>query len=71
MSERCELSDLLVDQCACRIHNPPAWQQPVTIVARFDARFDSECDNCGNWMSEGDPIARTQDGDYICSGCAS
>lgn len=74
MSERCELSDLPVDQCACRIHTPPEperSQRDYVITARFPARFDSECDACGNAMDQGDPIARTDDGDYICSACAS
>jgi len=74
MSERCELSDLPVEQCACRIHAPKpdslAWRDHV-ITARFPARFDSECDGCGNAMDEGDPIARTDAGDYICAACAS
>jgi hypothetical protein len=72
MSERCELSDLLVDQCACRKHNPPVWQtRDHIITARFPARFDSECDACGEAMAEGDPIARTDNSEYICHGCAS
>jgi hypothetical protein len=70
---RCDLSGLLVDQCACRIHTPPEPDRAIdrAIVARFPARFDSQCENCGDRMSEGDPIARTQDGDYICQRCAS
>ena len=71
MSDRCELSDLPVDQCACRIHAKPDPQQAFVIVARFPARFDSNCENCGDRMHEGDPIARTQDGNYVCSECAS
>jgi hypothetical protein len=69
---RCELSDLPVDQCACRIHAPkPDPQQAFVIVARFPARFDGNCENCDNRMHEGDPIARTQDGYYVCSECMS
>lgn len=74
MSERCELSDLPVDQCACRIHTPqpaPRVVRDYVITARFPARFDSECDGCGDAMVEGELICRTTDGDYICSGCAS
>jgi hypothetical protein len=71
MSERCELSELPVDQCACRIHEPKPPAPEYVITARFPARFDSECDGCGNAMAEGDPIARTDDGDYICERCAS
>jgi hypothetical protein len=75
MSGRCELSDLPVDQCACRVHVPvsitPRQPMEYVITARFPARFDSECDACGNAMSEGDPIARTNDGDYICWTCST
>jgi hypothetical protein len=39
------------------------------IVARFMARFDSECDDCGEPMYEGDPICRTAYGDYIHESC--
>lgn len=71
---RCELSDLPVDQCACRVHapkpDPLAWRDYV-VVARFPARFTSECDGCGAQMLEGQTIARTDDGDYICGTCAS
>jgi len=69
---RCELTELLVDQCACRIHAPVSiTPNDYVIVARFPARFDSRCDGCDNAMAESDPSARTQDGDYICSACAS
>lgn len=72
MSDRCQLSGLLVGQCACRVHAPePNTTGDFIITARFPARFDSECDNCGNAMDQGDPIARTDDGDYICGRCAS
>jgi hypothetical protein len=69
--DRCDMSGLLVDQCACRIHAPEPTKTGIVVVARFPARFDSECDACGDDMDEGDPIARTDDGDYICAGCAS
>jgi len=68
---RCDLSGLLVDQCACRVHAPKPPAPEYVIVARFHARFDSTCPGWGNAIEETDPIARTEDGDYICSGCAS
>jgi hypothetical protein len=39
-------------------------------VARFKARFDSDCDDCGEEMTEGDPICRTAYGDYIHESCS-
>ena len=77
MSERCDLSDLPVDQCACRIHAPQprvrdSWRTgEYSITARLPARFNSECDSCGEAVSEGDPIARTDNNEYICGECAS
>ena len=68
---RCELSGLPVDQCACRIHAPKPPTSKYVITVRFPARFDSECDGCGNAMDEGDPIARTDGGDYICVKCGA
>lgn len=38
-------------------------------LKRFDAHFDSQCNSCGADICEGDPIARTPDGDYICDDC--
>jgi hypothetical protein len=70
MSARCELSDLLIEECACRIHTPARPPSDYVITARFLARFDSKCDGCGNAMDEGDPIARTEDSDYICEACS-
>jgi len=68
--ERCVLTELLVTECACRIHGKPEPKCLETdIVARFPARFDSNCDDCGVRMHLGDPIAKTYDGDYICEGC--
>jgi formylmethanofuran dehydrogenase subunit E len=39
------------------------------LLKRFTARFDSECGACGAPISEGDLIARTPDGEYICEDC--
>jgi hypothetical protein len=35
----------------------------------FDARFDSECDCCGDDITEGDRIRADGDGGYICDEC--
>lgn len=51
---RCELSDLPVDQCACRVHGPAdppgvyqlCWPEDV-VVTRFKALFRSTLD-CGH-----------------------
>lgn len=68
MSERC---DLPTDQCGCRVHAPKPPLPEYRVVVRFPAHFNSHCAECGKAMSEGDIIARTQDGEYICFACAS
>lgn len=68
-SQRCELTELLVDQCACRLHRAPVPPPAPEILAHFVARFDSRCAGCGEWMHEGDRIAKTTDHDYLCEAC--
>lgn len=69
---RCALSDLLVTECACRIHgNSINKYDNEDIEGWFQARFNSPCANCDNQMHEGDMIARTYDGDYVCRGCVT
>ena len=73
-ADRCELSDLPADQCACLVHAPkpdPMETRDYVITARFFARFNSYCDECDSPMREGEPIARTDQGEYICLGCAA
>ncbi len=78
---RCRITELLVDQCACRIHRTrrfgsitPEWappKAPATVTPirpdPFDtpgdapapwvpAAFQSECDECGSPIFEGDDI---------------
>ena len=35
----------------------------------FRARFDGECDACGEDIDAGQMIARIPDGDYLCEQC--
>lgn len=35
----------------------------------FPARFDSECDTCGDTILEGDEIRADGTGGYACEGC--
>lgn len=72
MSERCELSDLLVTECARVKHAPKVLPRTgIVITARFPAHFDSRCDECDSQMHEGEIISRTEDGDFICAGCST
>jgi hypothetical protein len=42
--DRCELSDLPVDQCACRIHGPREEPPPGGQI--YAARWRSRCREC-------------------------
>ena len=35
----------------------------------IDARFDSDCDGCGVFIEEGDPIRSDGAGGWLCAGC--
>lgn len=36
----------------------------------FKVKFDSECQNCGNWRYKGDEMFHAEDGSFICEVCA-
>lgn len=60
MSERCELSDLPVEQCACRVHGP--HEEPATDSARFfRARYQGVCSGCEHRVFPGDLIMMVED----------
>jgi hypothetical protein len=65
--ERCDLSELPVDQCACRIHKPgqetdrPGHLTPEVHKLReygppVSAQYGSVCLNCGDRIRFGDEI---------------
>jgi len=41
------------------------------ISRRFTARKASRCGGCDGLIHEGDPVARTDDGDHLCEECAA
>lgn len=68
---RCELSDLPVTQCGCRIHapSPPAPRDQDEDGPRpFRAQFHGWCSGCGVAIEPGDLIV-SADG-YLHEGCA-
>jgi hypothetical protein len=70
-AERCELTDLEVTGCAhCR---GITGQTPyyLTVGYRFTAKFTSRCPVCDRGIAEGDQMAKTVDGEYICERCAN
>jgi len=51
VSARCDLSDLPVEQCACRIHAPK--DEPAPSGRGFVARYDGECPECFEEITAG------------------
>src|ERR1035437_4115659 len=75
MSDRCDLSDLPVDQCACRIHaptEPPTLSQRIDgrILATFFARYDGRCEICDRPIISGEPICSVEHLGYVHKDCA-
>lgn len=68
MAIRCDLTDLLVEQCAhCQGHGQPTRS---SVVFTMTARRDGRCGSCDGRIVEGvTTIGKTDDGDWICSVC--
>jgi len=67
MSARCDLSDLPVDQCGCRIHAP---EEKPDRGAEFEARYAGTCAECDGGFGDGEWIVRHPLGGYVHSTCA-
>lgn len=63
MTERCDLTDLLVDQCACRAHRSgaPVVEPVETVGQPFAAQYHGLCGSCDGRIAEGDMIVRAAD----------
>lgn len=71
MPDRCDLSDLLVTECACRIHAPTepdlSSGEPGPV---FVARYHGRCSGCGTHIHDGDRIRHAgTPGAYIHEEC--
>lgn len=74
MPERCERTELFVDQCAhCRGVPPPETLElnPYTFGPWFPARYDGECTECGVDFAAGDEIRSDGFGGWLCGDCGS
>ena len=67
VSGRCDLSDLPVEQCACRVHGPKA--EPVPTPHAFTARYAGECVECWEEIVPGEQIVSRSRG-YVHEECA-
>jgi hypothetical protein len=70
MDEVCR-HELIIGHCAvCNPRSPQAeFSQPAEYGPWFAARFDSECDDCGGDITEGDRIRADGEGGYVCESC--
>lgn len=66
---RCDLTDLIVDQCGHCRPTPVAEPGDLVITNRFSARFPGACAACDGRIREDDRIGRTGDGEYVCEKC--
>lgn len=69
--ERCDLSDLLVSECGCRIHAPVETERK-TLSRVFPAQFPGKCAECREPIDVGDRITfvpMMRDGGYVHEEC--
>lgn len=70
MAEYCEITDLIVSECAhCKgveLVEPEVFQ----VSSRFSAQYRGR-GICGHPIEQGDRVGFTTDGELLCQGCAS
>lgn len=75
MSEPCPRTDLPPEMCShCRGLDLPETLDDhrsdlSPITWRGTAKFESRCLTCRDDIYVGDPIARTEAGNYVCGDC--
>jgi hypothetical protein len=70
MAERCDMTDLLKDQCAhCKPKPPTPPRDTSDYGPWFNARFDGDCDDCGASIYEGDEIRSDGAEGWLCERC--
>lgn len=72
--QRCEITELLTDQCACRrcrnIPDPSPRLLGHPLAKPFAAVYPGECSDCGDRFEVGDRIRRDGSGGYVAQCCA-
>jgi hypothetical protein len=76
MAGRCDLTDLLPDQCACPRHrnvqlpaNHARDEQPTGPGPWFTAQYPGRCTRCRTEFVAGDQIRADGNGGYLDSRC--
>lgn len=67
--KRCDVTDMLADQCAgvcCRpdLKTPPT--EKVRTGATFEARYRSKCDHCDGVIEPGQRMGFDRDDNRVC-----
>lgn len=78
-AERCETTELLVDQCGCKDHRGGQTidEEAAALRARllahpawFPAQYAGKCEKCGTGFAVGDPIRIVMPRGWV-AGCCS
>jgi hypothetical protein len=70
MAERCELTELIKDQCGhCRPKPPPAPRENTGYGPWFPANFPGWCSGCGGEFGTGDEIRSDGCGEWLAECC--
>lgn len=72
--ERCPITELFVEQCACHRCRPAPAADPFTdpapnLGAPFEAMYAGVCSDCGGRFDEGDEIRSDYEGGYVGPCC--
>lgn len=70
MTDRCDLTELLVDQCACTQHRgDDIAERPETVGQPIEARYEGVCGHCDRPIRIGQDIQKLADGNgYVHAG---
>jgi hypothetical protein len=66
---RCDVTELLVSQCAHCRKTPTPKSTPATYGPRFDARWSGFCSCCGDEFASGEQIRADGCGGYLAECC--
>lgn len=68
--KRCDDTDLLVTECACKTCRPDLAQpepvEQVKVQVQFNARYDSRCDHCDNQIKAGEQMGYDRSENRVC-----
>jgi hypothetical protein len=72
VADRCEITELPVDQCAhCKTKGDPRTTRPALRRGWFEARYPGQCRSCGDWFAAGTHITGTDGSDGWTAECCA